>query len=92
LMASSLKEVEVLFEVESDDIKLLEAIRKAVVPDNINAPSEIRIDCETASNTFRVSVRLLGSNLLRLRNTIDDLLEQISIVVRVLGDSKRTGD
>ena len=87
-MAVFSSKVEVLIEVESGDRRLLEAIRKAIVPDNINVPSEMRINCETVGNTLKVSIELHEGNLLRLRNTVDELLEQISIAVRAIKDSR----
>jgi homoserine kinase len=54
-----------------------EALAKALEPDNLQAPEDVRVECRAEGDVLicRVSVECSDARgILRLRNTLDDLI------------------
>ena len=76
--------VTVWIEVGSDDEKIVESLYKSLKPDNRGFPPGIRFTEQLKSNKLVYSVEADEKSLKSLRNTIDDLLESLETVERVL--------
>ncbi len=57
-------------------------VLSAIEPDNVNLPQDMEIDCNASEDSLYCSVRILCKevkDVLRLRNTIDDILSSIKL-------------
>jgi hypothetical protein len=79
--------VESVIQIVSKNPLLLNAIKKALEPDNSGAPKEIEIKTEEKEDKLVINVVDKEGNLLRLRNTVDDLCEAIETALNVLTDA-----
>ena len=61
-----------------------EAIRKALEPDNVNFPENLSLQIENIDNSLVFTFQGKG-NIRNLISTIDEVLEQTQIVLRVTG-------
>ena len=61
-----------------------DAIRKALGPDNINFPKNLSMQIENVDNSLVFTFQGKG-NIRSLISTIDEVLEQTQIVLRVTG-------
>ncbi|MEM0372073.1 MAG: KEOPS complex subunit Pcc1 [Ignisphaera sp.] len=59
-------------------------VLSAIEPDNHSAPYGISIKMECINDTLVVQTTFSGTRLLTLRNTIDDILEHVSIAIKTV--------
>jgi hypothetical protein len=59
-----------------------EAIRKALEPDNVNFPENLSLQIENVDNSLVFTFQGKG-NIRNLISTIDEVLEQTQVVLRV---------
>jgi hypothetical protein len=60
------------------------AIRKALTPDNINFPENLSMEIENVNNSLVFTFQGKG-NIRTLISTIDEVLEHVQVVLRVIG-------
>jgi hypothetical protein len=60
------------------------AIRKALTPDNINFPENLSMEIENVNNSLVFTFQGKG-NIRTLFSTIDEVLEHVQVVLRVIG-------
>ena len=68
--------------IRFEDADLCMAILKGIEPDNATAPQNISISARCDNNVLYIEVEGYDVKILTYRNTIDDLLEHISIAYR----------
>ncbi len=64
-----------------------EALREALEPDNTRAPEGIRVTCTASSTRLDCEIRVDcrdSRGILRLRNTMDDLIENAKAALEAL--------
>ncbi len=76
--------ITVWIEVGSNDEKIVESLYKSLKPDNRGFPTGIRFSEQLLSNKLVYSLEADENSLKSLRNTVDDLLESLETVERVL--------
>lgn len=76
--------ITVWIEVGSNDEKIVESLYKSLKPDNRGFPPGIRFSEQFLSNKLVYSLEADENSLKSLRNTVDDLLESLETVERVL--------
>jgi|UniRef100_A0A7J2U6R7 tRNA threonylcarbamoyladenosine modification (KEOPS) complex Pcc1 subunit len=73
------------------EIPINEDICKSVIdsvePDNVTAPPQIAIEMLCSGGILTVNVRGKDVNLLTFRNTVDDLIEHISLATKIVKPS-----
>ncbi|MEM0000946.1 MAG: KEOPS complex subunit Pcc1 [Desulfurococcaceae archaeon] len=82
-------EVEVAIQVSSEKCELVTAIRKALEPDNVRAPSDMKIEeamewTSTGECIYRIKIKVKGGterSLKRARSTVNEVLA----IVKTLG-------
>jgi hypothetical protein len=62
----------------------IDAIRKALEPDNVNFPENLSFQIENVDNSLVFTFQGKG-NIRTLISTIDEVLEQTQVVLRVTG-------
>ncbi|MEM1542199.1 MAG: KEOPS complex subunit Pcc1 [Ignisphaera sp.] len=60
------------------------SVLSAIEPDNYSAPYGVSIQMECIKDTLVVRTGFLGSKLLTFRNTVDDILEHVSISIKTV--------
>ncbi|MEL9940643.1 MAG: KEOPS complex subunit Pcc1 [Ignisphaera sp.] len=83
--------LELSIEIVMNDENTCRSVLNAVEPDNKTAPSSIAIDVTCQGNVMRVVVRGSNTKILTFRNTVDDLLEHISIAMKTVKEIQSTG-
>lgn len=74
-----------IIEIPMIEEKFMSSLIKALDPDNKLAPKGIVIDIQKESEYLKIIIRAKKSvELLTFRNTIDDLLEHVAIILKVL--------
>lgn len=76
-------EITILMEISFASRKLLKAIMESLRPDNIGAPQGLSVDMED-NGEFLVIKISCHSRIATLINTVDEMLEHISIAKAVL--------
>lgn len=76
-------EITILMEISFASRKLLKAIMESLRPDNIGAPQGLSVDMED-NGEFLVIKISCHSKIATLINTVDEILEHISIAKAVL--------
>ncbi len=73
--------VRLRIEIEKE---LCNSVLKAIEPDNLSVPSGVSISTMCVDNMLYAEIRGDNVRVLTIRNTVDDLLEHISIAYRCL--------
>jgi len=74
-----------IIEIPMVEKKSMDSLIKALDPDNKLAPKGIVIDIQKESEYLKIIIKAKKSvELLTFRNTIDDLLEHIATLLKVL--------
>ena len=76
-------EITILMEISFASRKLLKAIVEALRPDNIGAPQGLSIDMEDKGELLVIKISC-HCGIATLINTVDEILEHISIAKAVL--------
>ncbi len=69
--------------VEGDE-ETLRAIAGSLEPDNLQAPRDISISMHIEGKRLVIELKLHGGGVLRLRNTIDDILQAMEVAVKTM--------
>lgn len=96
-------EVEVLVEVSSDKCELVVALKKALGPDNIKAPPDMRIEevvekAPTSECIYKIKIGVKGDmerSLKRTRSTVDDILaiaKTLNKILELVAKENRAGE
>lgn len=78
-------EITILMEISFASRKLLKAIMDSLKPDNIGAPLGLSVDMEEKGKILVIKISC-HSGIATLINTVDEILEHISIAKAVLGN------
>ena len=76
-------EITILMEISFASRKLLKAIMDSLKPDNIGAPLGLSVDMEEKGKILVIKISC-HSGIATLINTVDEILEHISIAKAVL--------
>lgn len=76
-------EITILMEISFASRKLLKAIVEALRPDNIGAPQGLSVEMEDKGELLVIKISC-HSGIATLINTVDEILEHISIAKAVL--------
>ena len=76
-------EITILMEISFASRKLLKAIMDSLKPDNIGAPLGLSVDLEVNGKILVIKISC-HSGIATLINTVDEILEHISIAKAVL--------
>ena len=76
-------EITILMEISFASRKLLKAIMDSLIPDNIGAPLGLSVDMEEKGKILVIKISC-HSGIATLINTVDEILEHISIAKAVL--------
>lgn len=76
-------EITILMEISFVSRKLLKAIVEALRPDNIGAPQGLSVEMEDKGELLVIKISC-HSGIATLINTVDEILEHISIAKAVL--------
>ena len=76
-------EITILMEISFASRKLLKAIMDSLKPDNIGAPLGLSVDMEERGKILVIKISC-HSGIATLINTVDEILEHISIAKAVL--------
>lgn len=76
-------EITILMEISFASRKLLKAIMDSLRPDNIGAPQGLSVDMEEDGELLIIKISC-SSGIATLINTVDEILEHISIAKAVL--------
>ena len=76
-------EITILMEISFASRKLLKAIMDSLKPDNIEAPLGLSVDMEEKGKILVIKISC-HSGIATLINTVDEILEHISIAKAVL--------
>ena len=79
-------EVTVIVEITFSRKSEMKAIMKALIPDNVSFPDGLTMEMFSKDNTLFLQFTS-GSELGSLINTIDEVLDHISIAKRVISDA-----
>lgn len=74
--------ISVNIEVEFSKNKEKDTIMKALLPDNINFPNGLNLEMSSSKNTLIIDIE--STNVTTLINTIDEILNHISIAKKVI--------
>lgn len=66
------------------DKETLKAIAGSLEPDNLQAPSDINLSMRIEGRKLVIELKLHGGGVLRLRNTIDDILQAMEVAVKAM--------
>ncbi len=80
--------IELNMEITIKNKRMCESIIKAVEPDNVTAPSTITIDMICQNESMKIVIKSSDTKILTFRNTVDDLLEHISIAMKTISEMK----
>jgi len=81
--------VELLVNASSE--KVAESIEKALKPDNIGLPENMKLEMKREGETLRITLESLVSSsktILSVRNTIDDILQCIEALENTLKSAR----
>ncbi|MEM0027585.1 MAG: KEOPS complex subunit Pcc1 [Ignisphaera sp.] len=78
--------LELSIEIVMSDENMCRSVLNAVEPDNKTAPSSITIDVTCQGNVMKILVRGSNTKILTFRNTVDDLLEHVSIAMKTVNE------
>jgi len=77
-------QVNVILRLDLGDRKKVRSVMKALIPDNINFPRGLSMDINTEGSVLILSFKS-SRKLESLISTIDEVLEHISAMNRILG-------
>ena len=80
--------LETFIEITTRDEEICRSVLEAVEPDNREAPKNISIEMMCKNNVLYIHVKGVDVPILTFRNTVDDLLEHISIAIKTLTSVK----
>jgi hypothetical protein len=83
LMREKNLEITILMEISFASRKLLKAIMESLRPDNIGAPQGLSVDMEDKGELLVIKISC-HFGIATLINTVDEILEHISIAKAVL--------
>jgi len=70
--------------LEYKNEEMAKAVYESINPDNVDVKEGMSIKCKVEGSTVIVDVTESTNNILRLRNTIDDILASIRLSERVI--------
>jgi tRNA threonylcarbamoyladenosine modification (KEOPS) complex Pcc1 subunit len=79
--------LELTLSISTHSEHVCKTIADAVEPDNAMAPPQIAMEMQCFGNTLFIRVNGENVSILTFRNTVDDLLEHISLVTKVIKSS-----
>ena len=77
-------QVKVMLRLDLGDIKKVESVMKALIPDNVNFPRGLSMDMNAEGSILILSFKS-SRKLDSLISTIDEVLEHVSAMSKVLG-------
>lgn len=77
------QQVKVTFRLDLKDVKKVESVMKALIPDNVNFPRGLSMDMSAEGTTIVLSFKSSGK-FDSLIATVDEVLEHISVMNKVL--------
>ncbi len=77
-------QAKVVLRLDLDDRKKVESVMKALIPDNVNFPRGLSMDMDAEESILILSFKS-SRKLDSLISTIDEVLEYVSTMSRVLG-------
>ena len=77
-------QVKVMLRLDLGDRKKVESVMKALIPDNVNFPRGLSMDMDAEDDVLILSFKS-SRKLDSLISTIDEVLEHISAMSKVLG-------
>jgi len=77
-------QVNVILRLDLGDRKKVRSVMKALIPDNINFPRGLSMDINTEGSVLILSFKS-SRKLESLISTVDEVLEHISAMNRILG-------
>lgn len=81
-MGEKIFKISVNIEVEFSRNKEKDVIMKALLPDNINFPNGLNLEMSSSKNVLIIDIE--STNITTLINTIDEILNHISIAKKVI--------
>ncbi|MCC6045619.1 MAG: hypothetical protein LM572_02450 [Ignisphaera sp.] len=81
--------LELTFRIQMIYESICRAVMDSVKPDNITAPPQITIEMQCDSGMLIIKMKGENVNILTFRNTMDDLLEHISLATKIIKSSQR---
>lgn len=78
--------IELSIEITMSNENICRAVKNAVEPDNKAAPNSIIISVACQDNVMKILIRGVDTKILTFRNTVDDLLEHISIAMKTVSE------
>ncbi|MFB5599363.1 MAG: KEOPS complex subunit Pcc1 [Nitrososphaeraceae archaeon] len=81
-MGKKIFKISVNIEVEFSRNKEKDVIMKALLPDNINFPNGLNLEMSSSKNVLIIDIE--STNITTLINTIDEILNHISIAKKVI--------
>ncbi|MCI4437108.1 MAG: CTAG/PCC1 family protein [Ignisphaera sp.] len=76
--------IEVKLTIPIKDLETCKSVKNALEPDNATAPPQISITIECENSAIIVHVKGKDVNILTFRNTVDDLMEHLSLATKLL--------
>jgi tRNA threonylcarbamoyladenosine modification (KEOPS) complex Pcc1 subunit len=76
--------IEIKLAIPIKDLETCRSVKNALEPDNATAPPQISITIECENSAIVVHVKGKDVNILTFRNTVDDLLEHLSLAKKLL--------
>lgn len=70
-------------------IKESETILKALIPDNVNIPEDLKIVMNNKRDSLIIKIKS-NDNIETVTNTIDEILDHISLAKRVIKNNDRS--
>ena len=77
-------QVSVMLRLDLGDRKKVESVMKALIPDNVNFPRDLSMEMDAEGNVLILSFKS-SRKTDSLISTIDEILEHVSAMSRVLG-------
>lgn len=77
------QQVKVTVRLDLNDVKKVESVMKALIPDNVNFPRGLSMDMSAEGTTIVLSFKSSGK-FDSLIATVDEVLEHISVMNKVL--------
>lgn len=81
-MGEKIFKISINIEVEFSRNKEKDVIMKALLPDNINFPNGLNLEMSSSKNVLIIDIE--STNITTLINTIDEILNHISIAKKVI--------
>jgi tRNA threonylcarbamoyladenosine modification (KEOPS) complex Pcc1 subunit len=76
--------IEVKLAIPMKDLEMCRSVKNALEPDNATTPPQISITIECKDDAIIVHIKGKDVSILTFRNTVDDLLEHLSLAKKLL--------